>query len=181
MQKALVGVLLVCIAWGGRLQAQSNGSAAFDKLRALGGEWEGTLTWSGARSSTGRMDAQYYTTGNGSAVVENLISDGTPVMTSVYHLDGPDLRVTHFCGAQNQPRLKATAFNPDNSQITFSFVDITNLRSPTAGHVDGLELRFLAPDHITVRFRFVGDGKQSDELIDLRRKKSSSLAATPNG
>jgi hypothetical protein len=92
-------------------------------------------------------------------------------MTSVYHLDGADLRLTHFCGAQNQPRLKASAIDPESGQITFSFVDITNLSSPTAGHVQGLEVRFLAADHITLRFRFTGDGKESDELVDLKRKK----------
>jgi len=153
------------------LSAQTKESAAFDKLRSLSGDWEGSFAWSGARSASGKMSAQYYTTGNGSALVENLTVDGAPIMTSVYHLDGADLRLTHFCAAQNQPRLKATAVDPDNGQITFSFVDITNLRSSTAGHVHGLEVRFLKPDHITLRFRFVGDGKDSDELIDLRRKR----------
>ena len=60
-------------------------------------------------------------------------------MGSVYHLDGADLRVTHYCAAQNQPRLRATSFGTDNSDIRFSFVDITNLRSPSDGHVSGLE------------------------------------------
>ena len=164
-------MVLACIGPGGLLFAQTRESAALDKLRALSGDWEGTFAWSGARNASGKMDAQYYGTGNGSAVVENLTVDGTPSMTSVYHLDGADLRMTHFCGAQNQPRLKATAIDPDSSQITFSFVDITNLRSPTAGHVEGLEVRFLGPEHVTLRFRFKGDGKDSDELVDLRRKK----------
>jgi hypothetical protein len=111
------------------------------------------------------------TTGNGSALVENLTNDGVPAMTSVYHLDGADLRLTHFCGAQNQPRLKATTIDSDGGQITFSLVDITNLRTPTTGHVHDLEVRFLESGHITLKFRFVGDGKDSDELVDLRRKK----------
>lgn len=103
-------------------------------------------------------------------VVENLTQDGVPFMTSVYHLDGPDLRLTHFCAAQNQPRLKATAVDADKGEITFSFVDITNLRSTTSGHVDGLEIRFIAPDHITLRFNFKSGDKDSQELVDLRRK-----------
>jgi len=164
-------ILWLCIAPGSLLLAQSRETAAFDKLRALSGEWEGTFAWSGARNSTGKMDAQYYTTGNGSALVENLKVDGAPVMTSVYHLDGADLRMTHFCAAQNQPRFKATEFSPENSEVTFSFQDITNLRSPTAGHVQRLEVRFLAPDHITLQFHFLGDGKESAELVDLRRTK----------
>jgi hypothetical protein len=164
-------VVLVCLGLCGVSWAQTKESAAFDRLVSLSGDWEGTFVWSGARSSSGKMTAQYYATGNRSAWVENLTVDGPPSMTSVYHLDGSDLRMTHFCAAQNQPRLKASAVDLANGQITFSFVDITNLKSPTAGHVQGLDVRFLAPDHITLRFRFVGDGKDSDELIDLRRKK----------
>ena len=152
-------------------QASDRASAALAKLRALAGEWEGTFAWSGGSTASGKMDARYYTTGNGSAIVEDLLMGGEPSMTTVYHLDGADLRATHFCAAQNQPRLRAKAFDPDSGQITFSFVDVTNLRTPTAGHVEGLDVRFLDADHITLRFLFKGDGKESFELVDLRRKK----------
>jgi len=167
----LLWLLLICMSVSGILSAQTQEDAAFDNLRALAGDWTGTFTWSGARAASGKMDAQYYLTGNGSAVVENLVVDGTPTMTSVYHRDGNDLRMTHFCGARNQPRFKATAIAPGASRVTFSFVDITNLASPEAGHVQGFEIRFLAPDHVTLTFHFVGGGKESDERIDLKRKK----------
>jgi len=78
------------------------------------------------------MNARYYLTGNGSAVVESLIVDTVPVMTTVYHTDGPDFRLTHFCGAQNQPRLKASRIDEEQGVMEFSFVDITNLRRPNA-------------------------------------------------
>ena len=165
MKRGLFYVVLVWIGWCGPLLAQTKANAAFDKLRGLSGDWEGTVAWSGQPPE--RVGAHYYPTGNGSAVVENLTND----MTSVYYLDGTDLRMTHFCAAQNQPRLKATAFGRNNGSITFSFVDITNLRSPSAGHVQGLDVEFLAPDHITLQFHFVADGKERDELVDLRRKK----------
>lgn len=147
------------------LLAETKESAAFDKLRALTGDWQGTVAWTGQKPS--EIVAHYGVTGQGSAVVEEL-SNG---MTSVYHLDGPDLRMTHFCAAQNQPRLKATGFGSDNESISFSFVDITNLSSPKAGHVQGLDMKFLAADHITLQFHFVSDGKVKDELLDLRRAR----------
>jgi hypothetical protein len=173
MKRRLLEFLL-CLAVStvpnGQLFAETKESAALDKLRGLAGNWEGTFTWSGGRNATGRMGAQYYTTGNGSAVVENLTQDGVPSMTSVYHLDGADLRLTHFCAAQNQPRLKATAVDPDKGEITFSFVDITNLRSPSSGHVEGLEIRFIAPNHVALRFHFKSGDTDSQELVDLQRK-----------
>jgi len=174
MKKELLCMILLCVGSISFSLAQTSSttkaSAGFDKLKSLAGDWEGTFAWSGGRNASGKMDAQYYTTGKGSAIVENLIQEGTPVMTTVYHLDGDDLRMTHFCAAQNQPRLKATAFEADGNGVTFSFVDITNLRSLIAGHVHSLEVRFLDADHITLKFHFKAD-KESDELIDLRRKK----------
>src|ERR1700751_4518316 len=95
---------------------------------------------------------------------------GAPSMTSVYHLDGADLRMTHYCSAQNQPRLMASAIDLDHGQITFSSVDITSLRSPTMAHVEGLDVRLLGPDHVTLRFHFKANGKDADELIELTRK-----------
>ena len=87
----------------------SAGADALAKIRSLAGEWEGPVEWSGARHDTGRMAVSDGLTGYGSAIVENLTAAGDrePSMTSVYHLDGADLRMTHCCGAQNQPRFKA--------------------------------------------------------------------------
>jgi hypothetical protein len=160
---------MLCVGLTGFSLAETKEATAFEKLRMLSGDWEGTYTWTG-RNASGKIQAHYYTTGNDSALVENLNVDGKPSMTSVYHLDGSDLRMTHFCAAQNQPRLKATSIDPNAEAITFSFVDITNLRSPKAGHVEGLDVHFLAADHATLRFRFMADGKESFEMIDLKRK-----------
>ena len=160
-------VLLICMGLAGPLfpRTQEGAAGGFDKLRALAGEWEGTGAWTGKTAS--EVSAHYYVTGKGSAVVEDL-SNG---MSSVYHLDGADLRVTHYCAAQNQPRLRATSFGTDNSDIRFSFVDITNLRSPSDGHVSGLEIRFLESGHINITFQFTSNGQDTFELVDLRRKK----------
>ena len=164
----LAGV--VCLSTAGRSEAQEGANAAaLTQLRGLAGEWEGSLEWTGARTGTGKMNATYYETGNGSAVVENLAVDGVPSMTSVYHLDGADLRMTHYCGAQNQPRLKASRIDVAKSSLDFDFVDATNLRSPDAPHVYGFEMRLLSADHITLAFLFEAGGKRSKEFIDLKR------------
>jgi len=164
----LAGV--VCLSTAGRSEAQEGANAAaLTQLRGLAGEWEGSLEWTGARTGTGKMNATYYETGNGSAVVENLAVDGVPSMTSVYHLDGADLRMTHYCGAQNQPRLKASRIDVAKGSLDFDFVDATNLRSPDAPHVYGFEMRLLSADHITLAFLFEAGGKRSKEFIDLKR------------
>ena len=146
-------------------------AAAFEKLRGLVGAWRGSFQWTGARSESGTMDVSYFLTGYGSALVETLSVDGTASMTSVYHLDGADLRMTHYCGARNQPRLKADRIDLARGIVNFSFVDATNLRSPDAPHVTGLELGLPDSDHLTITFLFVAGGKESRERITLERAR----------
>jgi hypothetical protein len=154
---------------------ERGGPAMFERLRALAGEWEGSVEWSGARTEKGKMNATYYLTGAGSSVVENLTVNGTALMTSVYHLDGLDLRMTHFCAAQNQPRLRATRFDDAKGAVEFSFVDITNLPSPGKPHVEGLTIRFVGPEQITLAFTFVSGQERSYERIELRRINSKPV------
>lgn len=141
----------------------------FQAIKALAGDWQGTYEWIGT-TRKGEMNARYYLTGNGSAVVEDLISNGTPSMTTVYHLDGADLRATHYCAAGNQPRLKATSGEADKKSVKFHMIDITNLAKPEAGHVKDLELKLTSANQLTILFTFFGAGKETVEKIDLTRK-----------
>lgn len=150
-------------------RAEDSAAAALVRLAALAGEWKGNAEWTDARTGRYAMDATYSTTGNGSAVVETLTQDGVAMMTTVYHADGADLRMTHYCGAKNQPRLKASKIDLADGAIDFAFVDATNLASPDAPHVSGLEVRFGDGDHLTITFRFEGGGKTSFERISLQR------------
>jgi len=167
----LPGVLCVSIPSALSVWAAEEPRApdALERFRALVGSWRGTVAWSGARSDTGAMDATNALTGGGSAVVENLISGGQAVMTSVYHQDGPDLRMTHFCAARNQPRFRATSADIAPTGVRFSYVVATNLKSPEAPHVTAFEIRFKDADHLTLLFTFEGAGKTSLETIELAR------------
>ena len=73
---------------------QSDFHAAFDRLKRLEGTWD--------EAEYGRV-INYRLTGRGSALIEEFVGD--PPMTSVYHLDHDELRMTHYCNAGNQPRM----------------------------------------------------------------------------
>lgn len=82
MLRKVLCLFLACVGLGGPMFPKTLESAAgaFDKLRALSGDWAGTVAWTGKSASN--VSAHYYLTGNGSAVVEDL-SNG---MTTLYHL-----------------------------------------------------------------------------------------------
>jgi hypothetical protein len=142
----------------------------FDRMRSLVGDWEGTFAWSGGGGrEPGKLRVNYYLTGNGSALVEDLIMGDAPTMTTVYHLDGAELRMTHFCAAKNQPRLKASHIDAGAGTARFSFVDVTNA-SANGAYVDGFSIHIVDADNLKLEFDFGGSsGKRAVESIVLRR------------
>src|SRR5262249_54393843 len=163
-----VAIVFLC-AGVGWAAADTPGDRMFARMRALAGDWEGTFEWSGGRARQGSLKASDYVTGNGSALVENLIMDGFPTMTTVYHLDGADLRMTHYCAAKNQPRLRAGRIDEAAASVDFFFVDATNL-SANAGHVEHFFIQLVDADDVNLKFTFGGgSGKPAVESIALRR------------
>ena len=167
------GLLLLLSSIGFAQATPPDGDAAFKKLSALVGDWEGHYEWTGGRPG-GELKASYYLTGNSSALVENLIMGGVPTMTTVYHLDNGDLRATHFCAAKNQPRLKAEKIEMTKGTIQFALVDVTNVKSLAAPFVHGLDVQLADADHLELTFHFENAGKKSDEHITLKRVGGNS-------
>ena len=142
------------------------------RLASLEGEWEGTYSWSGARSGGGDLKVVYQVTGMGSAVIETMIQGGHPTMSSVYHLDGADLRMTHYCATQKQSRLRAQPAKITNNSAAFSFVDVTNADPARPGYVTGFDTRIGDDGQVVNHFIFEGGAPRSLETIILRRVKS---------
>jgi hypothetical protein len=174
----LAGVLcLVCSVAAADVHAPDTASARmFERMGRLVGAWEGTLEWSGARTDSGRLRVNYHSTGGGSALVEDLLmtESDVPSMTTVYHLDGADLRMTHYCAAMNQPRLKATRIDDAAGSASFTFVDVTNASTHPA-YVDAFSIHIIDPDHLNLKFEFGGASpKRATENIVLQRVKPAA-------
>jgi hypothetical protein len=157
--------LLLCVS----ICSEGIAEPELEWIRNLTGDWEGTFEWSGARTGSGKMTATYSITGNGSAVIENLMIESKTVMTSVYHMDGKDLRMTHYCAANNQPRLKVVSIDRSERRIKFELVDITNLVTPESGHVHKFDIHIKSEKEITLLFTFLTKGQESYERIELTR------------
>ena len=150
---------------------------AFERLKTLAGEWRGKST----KGWTEKI--QYDVIAGGSVLMERSFgAHPNEWMTTMIHLDGDRLLLTHYCIAQNQPRLVATKVSGDGSQITFEFLDGTNLKSRDQGHMDKVVFNVLSKDRFTAKWSWYQDGKESwMEEIEHRRevkaepKKAASL------
>lgn len=144
---------------------QAEPGSAFDKLKALAGEWAG-------QSADGQsVKVSYQVMSNGSAVMETLRSGTEENMITIYHMDGNDLRMTHYCSAGNQPRMRATPVGPDAGVISFEFVDATNVKNPADGHMQSLKIAFQNNDHISQTWTWAEKGRSESTVFTLARVK----------
>ena len=135
-------------------RAGSNGTAAFEQLKALAGHWEAAKTNDPASKESATVDLEL--TSAGSAVLEKLhtVENGKPVeMITLYYLDGDQLKLTHYCMAGNQPTMTGT-YTPETKTVKFDFASITNLTNPDAGHMHHAVYTFVDKDHFKTRWTF---------------------------
>jgi hypothetical protein len=152
----------------------------FDAMASvLTGNWEGQVT-------NGTFDAptewrpvrvEYRLTANGTALIEDyLFNEGPKVgMTTVYHKDNNDLRLTHYCGAANHPSMIARDFDPETRSLKFDFVNITNHKSPESYHSRQLILTIVDNDNIEITYHGLKNAKVNSQAYRLTRAGASSI------
>lgn len=115
-------------------------------------------------------------TGAGSAVVETQFPKAPHEVVSVYHLDGNDLRMTHYCAAGNQPRLKLDRAHSRPDRLVFTFDGGTNLDPGKDIHIHGLVVTFQQDGRVASAWEGYKDGKASGTTTFLMTR-----LATPAG
>jgi len=132
-----------------------NETVAFERLKALAGQWNG-------RSTKGWTDRDKVEVIAGGTVILMRNEDAHPneVMATAFHLDGDRLLLTHYCVARNQPRLVATEISNDGRRIVFTFLDGTGMASRDAGHMDKAVYELIDDDHYTTHWTWYAKGQE---------------------
>src|SRR5260370_351085 len=92
---------ILALAAASNVLAALHATAAFRKLQALAGEWEGT------DDKRQPVKTNFKSIVANTAVMETLSPSGMEEMVTVYSLDGEGIALVHFCPTNNQPRLRA--------------------------------------------------------------------------
>lgn len=147
--------------------------AIYDNIKALAGQWEGKST----KGWTEILDIDVIA--GGSCVMErSRFAHGNEPqsgMATMYYLDGANLLLTHYCMAQNQPRLKATEISDDGKQVTFTFLDGTGMSSRDVGHMDKVRINFEDDNHFNSQWTFYANGQEKwMEAIKYARVESKT-------
>ncbi len=148
--------------------AAGNGIDAFEKLKALVGHWETDKT----NMNKATLDLEL--TSGGTAVLEkfHMVENGKPVeMTTLYYLDGDQVKLTHYCMAGNQPTMKGS-YAAETKTITFDLVSISNLKSADDGHMHHAVYTFIDNDHFKTTWTFRKEQKDAftEDVTYVRTK-----------
>lgn len=143
---------------------KSPAAMQFKRLAAALGAWQ-------AKGPDGKPILAWYKLIAGGTVLHQTMRFGDePEMVSVWHLNGKHLDMTHYCSANNQPRMRAvpeTAKKPEDLKaVEFAYVDATNLESPEASRMSNMKLVIEDADHITEYWTWEEKGKK--QTIDIK-------------
>jgi hypothetical protein len=158
-------LLFLAAAGAGPILAATYSAAAFKKLQALAGDWEGKDDQGMPARTSFKVAAA------DTAVIETIAPSGMEEMVTLYSADGDGIALVHYCPTNNQPRMRAVPNAADVKELTFAFQSATNLASPTAGHQHQLVLRFEDADHITETWTWRQNGKDTPMVFHFARKK----------
>jgi hypothetical protein len=139
--------------------------AAFDRFRALEGEWEGC-------STKGWVERIHYRTiAAGSTVLETSFeAHPGEEMATTFFMDGGRLMLIHYCVSKTVPRLEATSFEDGGKTVIFTFLDGANVPTRDRGHMDRAVISFESPDRIRSRWTWYENGKDKwlEEIVERR-------------
>lgn len=139
----------------------------FNALKQLAGDW---VQVSKDGKPTGKVVSAWRVRSGGSAIEEILFPGSDHEMVTMYHLNGKELILTHYCSLGNQPRLRAEP-SPDVHHIAFKFMDGTNLKSNNEAHINGVTFTIAGKNRFQATWEACKDGKACHhEVFDLVRK-----------
>ncbi len=142
-------------------------NAGFDLMKSLVGDWV-------SPSKEGKpTTVSYKLVSDGTALMEMTAEHGSPMaMVTLYHADGEGLLMTHYCSANNQPRMRCAKPAAGAKSLSFEFLDCSNLPTPATGHMHQLVITFEDADHISQAWTWQEGGKSETQTFHLERQKS---------
>ncbi|BDX07521.1 hypothetical protein [Planctobacterium marinum] len=146
------------------ISVTAESASDFKQLKSLVGQWKKQ------GSDNNDFYISFESSANGTVLVENWIYKGVSHSLTLYHQDGQSLLATHYCPQGNQPRLKLQQSNNPNL-ISFEFLDVTNLKSPTDSHQHSLSFEFLDENTLVRNESYNKDGKLTPSHLNLVRQQ----------
>jgi hypothetical protein len=152
-------------------------ASAMAFFKTLGGDWQ--VGTSAHEHGSGSPSASSYGSSlsfkvkaAGSAVVQTTRAGQPGEMESIFHMDGDQLLLTHYCALQNAPVLK---FQPSSKpgEIKFVFQGGTNFDPTVDAHFHEGTFQVKDKDTVEQTFTVYANGKPTPDGRSIIRRKAS--------
>ena len=165
-----VGIAMTQLGAGSqdKLDKSAIAKKQFEQMKMLVGNWEG-MAMQGEEGSPGVVT--YRLTASGSVILETM-NGGTPgEMITMYHLDGENLMLTHYCAVRNQPRMKAK-HSVNTKSIDFAYFDGTNMDPKKDMYMHGVKFNFADDGSVETTWTMYSGGVEQNQMkIQMHRVK----------
>jgi len=175
----LAAILLVVAATAPPVVAgeTTDASSAFERIKSLSGTWRGETSAEGEEAeaeaaATPEVVHEFRVSAGGTVVMEVMGPDSEYEMINMYHLDGEDLVLTHYCVVGNAPSYRARAGESAN-ELVYECQGGANLKSEDEAHMHVGQLFRKGEDHISTRWLMQEKGETTYaaefELVRVER------------
>ncbi len=139
-----------------------------DTIKKLVGDWV-ELDEDGV--PTDKVVSSYRLTAGGTAVLDIEFGGTDHEMLTVYHQDGDDLVLTHYCVLGNQPHMRAEP-GTGRDKLVFNCVGGTNLNCAIDKHMHRGEITLIGEDRLSSKWFMYekGDNVYTADFSLVRRK-----------
>src|SRR5437867_7740179 len=111
---------------------KSEAQVSFDTIKALAGEWEGSVDVKDVPQMSGvKLHLSMRVTSRGNVLVHEFQESGTPLDATKYdhpvtmlYVDADRLNLVHYCDAGNRPHMTGK-MSPDGKTMEFDFADLS--------------------------------------------------------
>jgi hypothetical protein len=143
---------------------------AFERLKKLAGTWDGKGAGEGEEAGPPEgqsfaVNHSFAVSANDSVVMETMNPGTAHEMINMYHLDGDDLVLTHYCAAGNQPTMKMDPESSSADDLVFEFTGGTNLDPAVDTHIHAGGLKFVDDEHIESRWISHQNGEKVGVMV----------------
>lgn len=166
--------LAALVAVSAALFAGEDAAAVFEKLKGLEGSWHGEAAGT-AGEALGEEHAakhEFRVSAAGTVLMEIMGPGGADEMINMYHLDGEDLVLTHYCAGGNQPTMKLDRGRLAEGALYFDFSGGSNLDPMVDGHIHSAKIVLVDDEHIQSSWTAWRGGQEAGVMnFSLSRQK----------
>ena len=145
LQVGLICVLVLVATAPSRAEAV-DAQGVFEQLKSLAGTWHGEPEGAEAEAEAemvGEVVHEFRVSAAGTVVMETMGPGTDQEMINMYHIDGDDLVLTHYCSGGNQPTMRLDREKSSADKLVFDFTGGTNLDPSVDGHIHSAEIMLV--------------------------------------